>query len=108
MLKFLFFGIVGFLLVASFCAQADHTFCCNDSNWQQDLFENFQMQGAVPNLSTPPGIYNKVCSNCSYDLNMLRCDCKNDAGQVFYNAQMKVGDCQTIYGDIRGNLRCGD
>lgn len=109
MLKFLRLGLFGFfLLVSDHLAQADHKFCCSDTNWQQEMFDNFNTQNNIQDFSFPPGIYRKVCDNCVYDLTTVRCDCANEEGDVFHNAQMKVGDCQNIYGDIRGYLRCGD
>ena len=99
--------LFGAFLIGNLCAFAEHNFCCSGSNLQQDMFDDFNTQKRIMDLSFPPGIYRKACTNCAYDLKTVRCDCENDAGQVFHNSELKVDDCLKIYDDIRGNLRCG-
>ena len=107
MRKFLRWAFFTALLTVSWCATAEHNFCCSGSNLQQDMFNDFNTRAHIMDLSFPPGIFRAACNHCAYDLKTVRCDCENDVGQVFHNAELKVGDCLNIYDDIRGNLRCG-
>jgi hypothetical protein len=106
-LKFLRWSVSVVILISVLCAFAQHNFCCSGSNLQQDMFNDFNTRDHGMDLSFPPGIFRAACSHCAYDLKTVRCDCENDVGEMLHNTELKVGDCQNIYDDIRGNLRCG-
>ena len=95
-------------LIALSSVYAYPQFCCSDSNWQQQMLDNFHdPQTNTTNFSYPPGVFRRACTNCEYDMKTVSCYCQDVAGQVsYFPSYFTLDQCQQPYANRGGFILC--
>ncbi|MCD6046512.1 MAG: hypothetical protein K0S08_159 [Gammaproteobacteria bacterium] len=82
----------------------------SDDNSQQALQQQYyNPQTDQTDFSFPSGVFRQVSDGCLYDMNKLSCYSQDINGMTsYFPTVMTVGDCQNIYVNRGGFLKCGD
>lgn len=110
MQKIFCYLLVALLTIVSLPALADHTFCCADSNWQQEMLAQYHNpQQDRTDFSYPSGKFRTACQNCQYDLSIVSCYCQDVSGLTsVFPTYFTLDQCQNVYDNRGGFLKCGD